>query len=299
MKIYKLCIVLISYLVLSATCNAQITPTEYFKRYTVNGLSINAGFSFLGETNGYKFSHHGNILERRFIYYGDYSSENWDWNIKVQYRFKNKYAFEGGFIKSQINFNFADKAFEPTLSDTNYIGEFAFGQNYVAPTLAGYYYYSFTKASEYLMNVYFAGGVNFNVNTNYVSTLYAPYYTTSASQYDPATNQHLDFNIHAKSFFMQYYIESGISFCLFRCNLYFGGKYNFSQPMMNGDYKNSQNGVLNYSDHVTSPSNYLSATVRVGYILFQKYDVPKTPRLKTHKNVKGPKLKTKYIKPVY
>ncbi|HSY62925.1 MAG TPA: hypothetical protein VK796_13665 [Cytophaga sp.] len=287
---------LVTGLFTSVIVHAQI---DYFGKYTVNGLSLNAGFSLSQITNGCKFSSQGTVLQRQFISYGDYSSENWDWHFKLQYRFKKKYAIEAGFIKSQIDFAYADKAFAATISDSNYIGGFNFTQNYIAPTISAYYFLSLPSASEYLLNLYVAGGINFNFNTNRIFSAPAPFYSNSAQQYVTASNQELDFNIHANSFFMQYYLESGINFCLYRCNLYVGAKYNFSQDMMNGTYQHFQNGNMTYSDHVSSSCDYFSGTVRVGYILFQKWDNPKDPRAKKHRFINGPKFKTKYIEPKY
>lgn len=283
-------------LLFSIQAHAQI---DYFQKYTVNGLSLNLGGSLGDATRGYKFSSQGAILERRNIYYGDYFTGNWDWHIKLQYRFQEKYAIEAGFIKSGVDFAFVDKAFNATLSDTNYIGSFAFGQIYVAPTISAYYYYSLPAASQYLMNIYVTAGMNFNFNTNSIFSDPPPYYTNTAQQYKASTNQELDFTIHANPFFVQYYLEGGINFCIARCNLYLGAKYSFSSNMMSGDYQHLQNGTLTYSDHVTSPCNYLSGTIRGGYILFQNWGLPKTPRAKKQKYEKGPKLKTKYIEPKY
>jgi len=280
----------------SVIVHAQI---DYFGKYTVNGLSINAGFSVSQITNGCKFSSQGTVLKRKFISHRDYSSGNWDWHFKLNYRFQKKYAIEAGFIKSQMDFSYADKSFASTLSDSNYIGSFDFSQNYIAPTISGYYFLSLPSASEYLLNLYVAGGINFNFNTHRIFSNHAPFYSNSAQQYITASNQELDFNIHANSFFMQYYLETGIVFCLYRCNLYMGAKYSFSQDMMTGTYQHFQNGNMTYSDHVSSSCNYFSGTVRVGYILFQKWDYGNNPRAKKHKLTNGPKFKTKYIEPKY
>ena len=281
---------------LPITSYGQLSSVDYFDRYTVNGLSIHAGFSVGQITNGCKFSN--NVLERKFISYGDYSSGNWDWHFKLQYRFKNKYGIEGGFTKSQMDFAFADKAFASKLSDSTYFGGFVFTQNYIAPTLTGYYYFSLPAASEYLLNLYVAGGMNFNFNTHTIFSSPAPFYSNTALQYDPITNQELSFNIHAQSFFIQYYLESGVNFSLYRCNLYLGAKYNFSSAIMTGDYKHFQNGQLFSSEHVSSPSDYFNFTCRVGYILFQHWETSKEKRYKAPKGTKE-RLKTKYIKPRY
>ncbi|WP_018343443.1 hypothetical protein [Cytophaga aurantiaca] len=295
MKLLLKHLFLIACLLASVLSHAQI---DYFKKYTVNGLSLNAGYTFGDFTKGYKFSSHGNVLERKFISYGDYYTGNWDWHVKMQYRFKKKYAIEAGVVRSQVDFSFADKAFSATLSDANYIGGFDFVQNYIAPSLSATYFLSY-PGGEHLLGLYFTGGVNFNINMNKPWTAPAPFYTNTAQQHVSATNEELNFNIQTKSFFMQYYLESGINFCLYRCNLYLGAKYSFSQNMMTGSYQHLENGNITYSDQVHSPCNYFCATVRIGYILFQDWDKEKTPRHKKEHYKKGPKLKTIYIEPKY
>lgn len=293
MKLFLRYLLLTTVLFGSATAEAQI---DYFKTYTVNGLSLNAGFSGGNFTNGYKFSSH--MLERKYISFGDYYSSNWDWHIQFQYRFKRKYAIEAGVVRSETDFAFADKAFAATLSDSNYIGGFNFTQDYMAPSIAATYFCSYPGA-QHLLCLYVTGGVNFNINMHKGYSAPAPFYTNTAQQHISATNEDLNFNIQTKSFFIQYYLESGVSFSLYRCNLYMGVKYSFSQGMMSGNYQHLQNGTITYSDQVTSPCNYFFGTVRVGYTLFQYWDKPKTPHPQKHHYKNGPRLKTKYIEPKY
>jgi|GEM_PF-3600795 len=275
--------------------DSQTTKEPYF-RMNVNGLSINGQILGGAMMHGFSFAQQGNILARKHIHYDNYTGGSSEWNVKLNYRFKNKFALEGGVTCSELAYGLVDKAFVSKLSTTNYTGEFNLYQNYFGPTISGYY---FLSIAEYFMSVYFSPGMNFNFNMNYSSSSSTPpdYYGTSITQYASQTNQELDLTLHAKNFFAQYYLESGVAFSVYRFNMNISVKYTVSPNMLSGNYALYQNNALVYTDHLKAASDYFSAGVRIGWVLFQQSN----SRIKhlQFRTPKTKKFKEQYIKPRY
>jgi hypothetical protein len=262
--------------------------------YAQNGLSVSVGEDIGGLTQGYQFNQHGTVLKRTFLSNNDYSSGCWNWSLRANYRFHNVFAIDIGLTETQIDLSLSDKYFlnNHTIQNANPIAQFNFTQNYIGPSIGVYYYFPLLK---YYVNPYISAGVDLNFRTKYHTSDSPPFYATSANQFWQPTNEKLQLNVNYKSFYPNFYLETGLAFSIWRINAFFGFRYNMSEQIMTGAYKDFQNGLLLYSDNVSAPGNYFSFSLRGGYILIKQK--PYTKATRPHVNDYSPHYE--YKRPEY
>jgi hypothetical protein len=120
-------------------------------------------------------------------------------------------------------------------------------------------------------NLYLSGGVAVNYLTG-------PTTMTGSFYYQP-TKENLELTSHYKSFYLSSFVETGIyihpQYNRVRNGpVYFiGMKYYFAGTMLSGDYQNTQNGNVNYLDHVDSDGSYLSLTFKMGGLISKEVKI--------------------------
>jgi len=246
------------------------------ERYFHKRLYLLGGIEFSGLPYNYKFQQQGNILQRNWAFPDGTLASGFglSLSIAIHYRISKRFAIETGLQFSEMDLIVNDKSFmrkigikgtDPQDNITGTVsnkGNFDAANWYRSNYVSGYYF----VPSRTRTNLYFSGGVAINY-------LMGPTTMTGSFYYQP-TKDNLELSTHYKSVYLSSFIETGIyihpQYDLGQRNgpVYFiGMKYYFAGNIISGDYQNTQNGNVDYQDHVDSDGSYLSLTFKMGGLL--------------------------------
>ncbi|HEV8512407.1 MAG TPA: hypothetical protein VGQ59_03995 [Cyclobacteriaceae bacterium] len=252
---------------------------RYRQKEFQKGLYLLAGIGVDGVPYNYSFAKRGNYLNRGWV---DSDGSGGGGNslslaVGIQYRYSRSMSVEIGALMKGMFFELHDKYFmqengikgndfNSNLSDYN---PQANAGNFISVCSYSSYYVAFNHffPSQGRTNLYVASGLVYNhavdptdLSTNFAST----------------NGEQLDLKIHYTPFYISSFVEGGINIhpradrkpqgsgpiC------FIGLKYFIAGNIIEGDYTNSNNGQLTYTDHAYSGGNYLSFVLKIGVGIF-------------------------------
>lgn len=269
-------------LIVKGTCLAQ------------GNLYINGGFEITGLTYNYRFQQQGHVLRRSFLLdHGDIDTGvGLTFNLALHKSISRYVGLEFGTQFSEMDLVVRDAGFQDrnhVATANNYAGNLS-GVKADAGNFdfANWYYSNYVSAYLFMptnagIHPYLGAGLSYNYFTSQARTKPASYYFNTTGETLQVTP---DFAQH----YMSGFVEAGFFFgnrdtgpgekgaCTF-----LGLKYYFAGDIIHGDYKNTKDGIVQYTDHVVASGDYLAVSLRVGISVIggrKRHWEPHPPKIK-------------------
>lgn len=186
--------------------------------------------------------------------------------IGIQRMVNGHLVLEGGIQLSSFDLSVNDKRFQnnshipqgPSWGPNWWAqdGNLDLWQNYNSISFAGYYF--FVGQSSNAFQPYLSTGITFN-------SLLCRAANENAAFTQPETNETLTLAGHFAGYFPSPFIEVGLRLApLDQFGFYIGAKYYAQGPIITGDYQNTQNENIKYTDSVKASGGYFALTLRCG-----------------------------------